>query len=98
MNNSGVREDADLVEDFVRAGGTFLSNAEDLENWNMKDRSLGLFSDSHMEWEMYRARSPGPRGQPSLTQMTRSSIQAREIYKGESKVVIQSDQNSTNAQ
>ena len=74
VNKGGVRADTDLVEDFISDGGTFLSNLEDLDNWNMEDKSLGLFSDSHMEWEMYRVRNQSPQGEPSLTAMTRKAI------------------------
>ena len=75
VGNGGVRQDTDLVEDFVSGGGTFLSNSEDLDNWNMEDKTLGLFSDSHMEWEMYRVRNQSPQGEPSLTVMTRRAIE-----------------------
>ena len=66
----GTRNDTDLVEEFVARGGKFLASEADLESWGAAERTLGLFSSSHMEWEQYRAGS----GQPSLATMTRAAL------------------------
>ena len=68
----GVRADKDLLEEFKEAGGKVLNTLEDLQNWDYSDKTLGVFSSSHMEWEMLRRR--GEVKEPSLTEMTRQAV------------------------
>ena len=44
----------------------------DLDTWDGSDMMLGLFSESHMDWEVERDTTV--LGQPSLTAMTRKAI------------------------
>ena len=54
--NGGNRVKDDLVQHFLENGGTYLQNTGDLNSWNNGEKTLGLFSDSHMEWEVNRAK------------------------------------------
>ena len=69
----GVREDRDLVQEFRQAGGTVLHSLADLQSWDYSEKTLGLFSSSHMEWEMVRRKEAEVK-EPSLTEMTRQAI------------------------
>ena len=69
----GVREDRDLVEELKQAGGTLLHSLADLQSWDYSDKTLGLFSSSHMEWESVRTRGEEVK-EPSLTEMTRQAL------------------------
>ena len=69
----GVREDRDLVEELKQAGGTLLHSLADLQSWDYSDKTLGLFSSSHMEWESMRTRGEEVK-EPSLTEMTRQAL------------------------
>ena len=86
--NGGVRQDRDLLEIFQSNGGTLLSNFGDLDNWSMDDKTLGVFNEGHMEWEMYRARNQGPSGEPSLSQMTKKAIQKLSASSAENGFVL----------
>ena len=68
-----MRQDRDLEEEFRKAGGTVLHTLEDLQSWDYSDKTLGLFSSSHMEWEMVRRKEAEVK-EPSLTEMTRQAI------------------------
>ena len=68
-----MRQDRDLVEEFRKAGGTVLHSLEDLQSWDYSDNTLGLFSQSHMEWEMVRRKEAEVK-EPSLTEMTRQAV------------------------
>ena len=67
-----MREDRDLLEELQEAGGRVLHTLDDLQRWDYSDKTLGLFSSSHMEWEMFRTK--GEVKEPSLTEMTRQAI------------------------
>ena len=73
MDGGGVRQERDLEEEFRQAGGTILHTLEDLQSWDYSDNTLGLFSASHMEWEMVRRKEAEVK-EPSLTEMTRQAI------------------------
>lgn len=73
VESGGVRQDRDLEEEFREAGGTVLHTLEDLRSWDYSDNTLGLFSSSHMEWEMMRRKEAEVK-EPSLTEMTRQAI------------------------
>ena len=70
--NGGVRRGEDLVEQFKKMGGTYLETTGDLQEWDYSDKVLGLFGQSHMDYEVDRDTKQG--GQPSLTEMTRQAI------------------------
>ena len=72
--DEGVREDKDLLKEFREAGGTVLQTLSDLQSWDYSDNTLGLFSSSHMEWEMVRRKMKEEEMEPSLTEMTRQAI------------------------
>ena len=69
----GVRVDRDLLQELREAGGTVLHTLDDLQRWDYSDNTLGLFSSSHMEWEMFRTKEDVVK-EPSLTEMTRQAI------------------------
>ena len=70
--NGGVRQGEDLVNIFKKMGGQYLETAGDLQEWDYSDKVLGLFGQSHMDYEVDRDTKQG--GQPSLTEMTRQAI------------------------
>jgi len=68
----GVRKGEDLVEKFKKLGVSYLETTGDLQEWDYSDKVLGLFGDTHMDYEVERDTEQG--GQPSLTEMTRQAI------------------------
>ena len=72
ITNGGVRPADDLVERFAELGVEYLETTGDLQEWNYSDKVLGLFGQSHMDYEVDRDTGTG--GQPSLTEMTRQAI------------------------
>jgi len=72
--NGGNRIKNDLINELLEAGGSFIQNSGDLDTWDGSDMMLGLFSESHMDWEVERDTTV--LGQPSLTAMTRKAIKS----------------------
>eukprot|EP00092_Neocalanus_flemingeri_P007962 GFUD01008590.1.p1 GENE.GFUD01008590.1~~GFUD01008590.1.p1 ORF type:complete len:578 (+),score=132.72 GFUD01008590.1:116-1735(+) len=70
--NGGVRLGEDLVDEFKKAGGTYLETNGELQEWDYSDKVLGLFGHTHMDYEVDRDTEQG--GQPSLTEMTRQAL------------------------
>jgi len=69
------RDGRDLTAEWsARPGHAYVWTAEQLAgvNLNSDERVLGLFSPSHMAYELDRPRDPG--GEPSLAEMTRAAI------------------------
>ena len=84
--NGGNRRDRDLVEHLTSNGGKVLQTGEDLEYWDFSDKTLGLFSDSHMEWEVNRLKDTSRSRQPSLTEMTTQAL--RKLKRSEEGFVL----------
>ena len=47
-----------------------METSEDLASWDRSGKVLGLFSMSHMDWEVERTSE-----QPSLAEMTRAALE-----------------------
>ena len=48
----------------------YMETSEDLASWDRSGKVLGLFSKSHMDWEVDRTSE-----QPSLAEMTRAALE-----------------------
>ena len=48
----------------------YMETSEDLASWDRSGKVLGLFSKSHMDWEVERTSE-----QPSLAEMTRAALE-----------------------
>ena len=51
----------------------YLETSQDLASWDRSGKVLGLFSKSHMAWEVERTSE-----QPSLAEMTRAALERLE--------------------
>ena len=74
VENGGKRLDTDLITEFVNTGGNILETGEELEYWDFSDKTLALFSDSHMEYELSRVQDTTRSRQPSLSDMTKQAL------------------------
>ena len=72
ISNGGIRQTEDLIEKFAKQVVEYLETMGDLQKWNYSEKVLGLFGNTHMNYEVDRDTGPG--GQPSLTEMTRQAI------------------------
>ena len=63
----------DLITRWIDGQGRYMATTGDLRAWDKKGRALGLFSSSHMDWEVEREQ--GEDGQPSLAEMTRAALE-----------------------
>eukprot|EP00092_Neocalanus_flemingeri_P025557 GFUD01027708.1.p1 GENE.GFUD01027708.1~~GFUD01027708.1.p1 ORF type:complete len:539 (+),score=126.30 GFUD01027708.1:98-1714(+) len=70
--NGGNRSGEDLVDKLKEMGGSYVETTGELKLLDHSDKVLGLFSDSHMDWEVDRSQEDS--GQPSLAEMTRQAI------------------------
>lgn len=68
ISNGGIRQTEDLIEKFAKQVVEYLETMGDLQKWNYSEKVLGLFGNTHMDYEVDRDAGPG--GQPSLTEMT----------------------------
>ena len=66
----------DLVFEAKKAGYTFVSTASQLQALDASNvkKLLGLFSNSHMSYEIDRINDPSFKDQPSLAQMTQAAL------------------------
>jgi len=70
-------DERNVVSEAQQAGYTYVSNAHQLLSTNTDNtqRLLGLFSPSHMAYEIDRRNEPTSKEQPSLAQMTNTALQ-----------------------
>ena len=52
-----------------------METSEDLASWDRSGKVLGLFSMSHMDWEVQRTSEQRTSEQPSLAEMTRAAME-----------------------
>eukprot|EP00088_Acartia_fossae_P033969 TRINITY_DN3484_c0_g1_i2.p1 TRINITY_DN3484_c0_g1~~TRINITY_DN3484_c0_g1_i2.p1 ORF type:complete len:555 (-),score=49.68 TRINITY_DN3484_c0_g1_i2:22-1653(-) len=71
-DQGGSREDKDLTEELIKRGIKVFRNTAQLRNWDTESQMLGLFGNSHMDFEADR--SIDGSGQPSLEEMTRQAL------------------------
>jgi alkaline phosphatase len=76
QDGSEREDDRNLVEEMRGKGYTFVTNADELEAVDAAttDRLLGLFSKSHMAYEVDRVNVPELGSQPSLAEMTEAAL------------------------
>jgi len=74
VENGGNRLGNDLLSKWKEDGGGYIETTGELQDldYKSKDKVLGLFSDSHMDYEVDRDTTRG--GQPSLAEMTFGAI------------------------
>jgi len=72
--NGGKRCGEDLLEKWKETGVKYVESTGELEqlDYSQTDKVLGLFSESHMDYEVDR--NKGSSGQPSLAEMTQQAI------------------------
>lgn len=72
--NPGERNDRNLIDEWLRdkPKGKFISRKDELDNLNVEetDQVLGLFSSSHMDFNLDADRTK----QPNLVEMTEAAI------------------------
>ena len=56
----------------------YMETSEDLASWDRSGKVLGLFSMSHMDWEVQRTSEQRTSEQPSLAEMTRAALERLE--------------------
>jgi alkaline phosphatase len=66
----------DIIAEARQVGYTFVSTVDQLRSTNMASvqKILGLFSDSHMSYEIDRLNEASSRNQPSLAEMTKAAL------------------------
>lgn len=76
LENSKRTDEKDWVEEFKKAGYTFLSNADELNavKPGEVDRLIGLFAVSQMNYELDRRNMTRSQNQPSLADMTKAAL------------------------
>ncbi len=69
-------DQTDIVAQARQKGYTFISNASELQALDLENvkKVLGLFSNSHMCYEIDRLNEPACKTQPSLAEMTRVAL------------------------
>jgi len=82
--NGGLRQDRDLVDYLQSKGVQVVTQTGELKKWDYQKPLVGLFGDSHMDYEIQRDKSD--LGQPSLTEMTRQAINV--LSKGKDGFVL----------
>ncbi|WP_423792334.1 alkaline phosphatase [Methanocaldococcus indicus] len=71
------KDNKNLIEEFKKKGYTIVYNKEELEKVNPENtkKLLGLFSMSHMAYEIDRENIPEYQNQPSLAEMTKKALE-----------------------